>query len=489
MRSQRAVRDCIAGLPPPCLEPQRVARKDRVSSSAPAGRASNPRLGVWALAWPAVVTNLLQSTVGLVDTKAVGTLGSPAVAAATAGHRMQFLLQALLMAASAGTTALVARAWGANDREEAGRVMIASLALGLGIAVVMGVLGLAIAEPFAVAFGLAEEPARLATIYIRWISVFNPTLAVGFLILSGLRAVGDMRTPLLIGATVNAVNVLLLYLFVYGGFGCPKLGIAGAALAGSLAFATASALSGGMWLRGLLAFRPRFAGALERARLRRLIAVGYPAALEQLVFQSGFIAFTFLMARHGTAALAAYGIGVQILSLSFVVGFGFSIAASTLVGQHLGARDPARATVSGWRAMRLAVASMSALSVLIIALAEPIARTMIADNEVVRLTVAFIYCLGVAQPLMAIDFALSGALRGAGDTRFPLFSTFASLIGGRVLLAALFTWLGLRVEWIYGALLADYIIKATLVTARFRSGRWKSALDDRAPSSAPAEAA
>jgi putative MATE family efflux protein len=444
---------------------------------------------VWQLAWPAVVMNLLQSTVGLVDTKAVGTLGSAAVAAATAGHRMQFLLQSLLIAASAGTTALVARAWGANDRDEAGRVMIASLTLGLGIALVMAVVGLLIAEPFAVAFGLADEPARLAATYIRWISVFNPALAAGFVLLAGLRAVGDTRTPLLVGATANVVNVLMLYLFVYGGLGFPKLGIAGAALSGGVAFTTASALSGGLWLRGWLAFAPRFAGALDRARVRRLIAVGYPAALEQLVFQGGFIAFTFMMARYGTAALAAYGIGVQILSLSFVVGFGFSIAASTLVGQHLGARDPVRATASGWRAMRFAVGSMSVLSIVIIALAEPIARTMIDDPEVVRLTVAFIYTLGVAQPLMAVDFALSGALRGAGDTRFPLLTTFASLIGGRVLLATLFAWLGLRVEWIYGALLADYVIKATLMIARFRSGRWQTVLKDPAESDPAAQAA
>ena len=444
---------------------------------------------MWQLAWPAVVMNLLQSTVGLVDTKAVGTLGSAAVAAATAGHRMQFLLQALLLAASAGTTALVARAWGANDRDEAGRVMIASLALGFGIALVMAVVGLLIAEPFAVAFGLDDEPARLAATYIRWISVFNPALAAGFVLLAGLRAVGDTRTPLLVGATANVVNVMLLYLFVYGGLGFPKLGIAGAALAGGLAFTTISVLSGAMWLRGWLAFAPRFAGALDRARLRRLIAVGYPAALEQLVFQSGFIVFTFLMADYGTAALAAYGIGVQILSLSFVVGFGFSIAASTLVGQHLGARDPARATASGWRAMRFAVGSMSVLSVLIIALAEPIARSMIDDPEVVRLTVAFIYTLGVAQPLMAVDFALSGALRGAGDTRFPLLTTIASLICGRVLLASLFAWRGLRVEWIYGALLADYVIKATFMITRFRSGRWQTVLSQPADSDAPAQAA
>ena len=90
--------------------------------------------------------------------------------------------------------------------------------------------------------------------------------------------------------------------------------------------------------------------------------------------------------------------------------------------------------------------------------------------------VAFIRLLGVAQPLMAIDFALSGALRGAGDTRFPLLSTFCGLICGRVLLAAVFTWLALPVEWVYGTLLADYSIKVSLLVLRFRSGRWRHAL-------------
>jgi putative MATE family efflux protein len=438
------------------------------------------RMGVWQLAWPAVLTNLLQSTVGLVDIKVVGSLGAPAVAAATAGHRLFFVLQAVLMAVSVGTTALVARAFGAGRKEEAGRVVSSSLALGCGIALVMAVLGLAAAEPFAALFGLHGAPRQLAIIYIRCISGFTPVFAVGFVISAGLRAAGDTRTPLLIGAVSNVANIFMLYLLVYGGLGFPKIGIAGAALAGGLAFTVSAALALVLWRRGALVIRPTPGSVLLGERIRQLVAVGYPAALEQLVVQSGFIAFTSLIARFfGTHALAAYGIGVQILSLSFVVGFGFSIAASTLVGQHLGAGDPSGAAHSGWRAAALAVSSMSVLSVLISAFARPIALLMISDPEVVRLTVAFIYLLGAAQPLMAIDFALSGALRGAGDTRFPLLATFAGLIVGRVALASLLAWLGFSVEWIYAALLADYILKATVLVTRFRSNRWQGALRDK----------
>jgi Na+-driven multidrug efflux pump len=110
-------------------------------------------------------------------------------------------------------------------------------------------------------------------------------------------------------------------------------------------------------------------------------------------------------------------------------------------------------------------------------LAEPIARAMIADPEVVRLTVRFIYILAAAQPLMAVDFALGGSLRGAGDTRSPLLATFAGLILGRVLLASICIGIGLDTEWAYATLLADYVLKAAVLVTRFRSGAWVHAID------------
>jgi Na+-driven multidrug efflux pump len=179
---------------------------------------------------------------------------------------------------------------------------------------------------------------------------------------------------------------------------------------------------------------------------------------------------------YGTRAYASYGIGVSLLSFSFVIGFGFSIAAATLVGQALGAGDPDGATRSGWRAMRLSIAAMFAFGLAIVVLARPLARLMIDDDEVVDLTVHFIWVLGSVQPLMAIEAALGGALRGAGDTRFPLLAVFAGLVGMRVPLAAAFAWAGLAVEWIYAALIADYVVKALLLTTRFRSGRWQDAV-------------
>lgn len=439
--------------------------------------------GIWSLAWPAITANLLASLVGVVDMKIVGALGAPAVAAVTTGNRIFFILQALLMAITAGTTALVARAWGGGDRAEAERVTRASLWLCMGVALVMSAVALAIPEQLAGVFRVGPEAVKLAAVFIRWHAPFQIAFGVFFALGAALRAAGDTRTPLWIGALTNVANVALAYSLVYGRFGMPELGVAGAALAGGLAFAIGALLMAGLWARGrlLLGRSGGVAEAFAGGRLRRIVDIGYPAGVEQMVWQGGFVAFLWIVSLYGTGAYAAYGIGVSLLSFSFVIGFGFSIAAGTLVGQSLGARDPAGATRAGWRAMWLSIAAMSAFGLAIVLAARPLARLMIADDHVVDLTVTFIYVLGSVQPLMAIEAALGGALRGAGDTRFPLLAVASGLLGARVPLAALFAWQGSGVEWIYAALIADYVVKATLLTARFRSSRWQAALRGPSP--------
>lgn len=437
---------------------------------------AGPELGIWELAWPAILGNLLHSTVGIVDIKIVGSLGSSAVAAVTTGNRIFFVLQGILIAVTAGTTALVARAWGAEDRDEAERVTSASLVLTAIVAGLMAVPGLLFARELAGVFQLEAETLDLAATFIRWISVFNVGFAFNMCLGSALRAAGDTRTPLWVGALTNVLNIFLVYALVYGEFGFPALGIAGAAIANGSAFTLGALVFGALWLGGKLVLGVGPKLALTRRRISRLLYIGYPAGLEQAVWQGGFIVFLWIVALYGTAPYAAYGIGVSILAFSFVVGIGFSIAASTLVGQQLGAQDAAGAAQSGWRAMRLSIYSMAALGFAIIVFAEQIATFMIDDPEVVRLTVVFIYCLGVVQPLMAIEFSLSGALRGAGDTRFPLITVASGLFGARVALSAGFVWMELPVEWIFAALIGDYIVKALMLTLRFRSGRWAGVL-------------
>ena len=311
---------------------------------------------------------------GLVDLKIVGVLGPPAVAAVTTGNRLFFVIQAALMAVCTGTTALVARAWGAERPGEAALVVRASLWLCIGLALLFTLPGVFFAHPIARIFRLEAETVELAAVFIRWLSAFQVAFAVGFVLATGLRAAGDTRTPLWAGVLANVVNVVLAYGLVNGRFGLPRLGVAGAAVASGIAFSSFAVALGAPWLLGRLRLGPGHGRALERARVVQLLRIGYPAGLEQGVWQSGFILFLWIVALYGTAPYAAYGLGVSLLSFSFVVGFGFSIAAATLVGQHLGANDPEGAARRGWHAMALAVGVMLVLGTAIIAAARPLAR-------------------------------------------------------------------------------------------------------------------
>lgn len=458
------------------LEPMAVPLSGPVGPAPTPGHGPDQKMpGILRLAWPAVLANLGFSTVGLVDIKIVGSLGSSAVAAVTTGNRIFFVLQAVLIAVTAGTTALVARAWGGGDRDEAERVTQASMWVCGGVALVMTIPAVLYADAIAQVFDLDAATLADAGRFIRILSLFNVTFAVSMVIGSAIRAAGDTMTPLWIGLLTNVVNIFLVYGMVHGHFGFPAMGVGGAALASGLAFAFGGVVSVALWLGGGLRIRySHRTQVLTSRRVRQLLRIGYPAGLEQAAMQLGFIIFLWAVSLYGTAPYAAYGIGVQILSFSFVVGFGFTIAASTHVGQLLGARDPAAATASGWRAVRLAVGAMVVLGGAIVLAAEPIARFMIDDPEVIRLTVIFIYILGAMQPLMAIDFTLGGALRGAGDTRFPLFTTLTGLVFVRGTTAAFFAWLGWPVEWVFGALIFDYVVKSSLLVWRFRSDSWKT---------------
>jgi putative MATE family efflux protein len=428
---------------------------------------------IMRLAWPAVVGNLAYSVVGLVDIKIVASLGSSAVAAVTTGHRIFWVTQAVMIAVTAGTTALVARAWGAGNRAEAARITRASLVLCSGIAALLTVPAFVFARQLAGVFELDSETVDTAAVFIQVMSLFNVAFAVTMVIGSSLRAAGDTMTPLWIGLATNVLNVVLVFGLVYGRFGLPALGVAGAALATGLSLLAGALFCLALWGAGRLRVGVGEKGSFTRERVRQLFHIGYPAGLEQAAMQVGFIVFLWIVSLYGTAPYAAYGIGVQILSFSFVVGIGFNIAASTHVGQKLGAGDPVGAEESGWRAMRLAVVTMAILSGLIIAGAESIAGFMIDDPEVVRLTVVFIYVLGAAQPLMAVDFTLGGALRGAGDTRFPLVTTLVGLVLVRGSIAGLLAVMDFGVEWVFCALLLDYLVKSSLMTLRFRRGAWK----------------
>ena len=436
-------------------------------------------MGVWTLAWPSIITNLFYATSSIAAIKVVGDLGPDAIAAAVTGQRVTFILQAVLTGVLAGSTALIARNWGANKKLEAGIFFSRTVQLVTFLALISAVLIWKFAEPLVIFFGLKDEALTLSTQYLKSIAPFYIGYGCGLGLITALRAIGDVKTPLIIGVIMNLFAIFFMLVLVNGWLGFPKYGVVGAALGNGVSFVIGAALLIVFWLSNQLQVRYSSIFNFDIKRVKEIFEVGLPAALEQVIFQIGITAFLILVAFYGTEAYAAYGIGVQILSFSIVIGFGFSIAGATLVGQHLGAKNEEQAKRAGWGAMRLSIISMTFFGVLITIFAEPLARYMIDNDEVVSLTVIFIWLLGSMQPLMAIEFSLGGALRGAGDTKTPLAITLTCLLFIRVFLAMIFFLLDARVEVIFSTLVADYVVKGFLYVARFRSDRWMNVLKTR----------
>jgi putative MATE family efflux protein len=348
------------------------------------------------------------------------------------------------------------------------------LAAGLG-ALLM--LAIPFTDTFVRWMGVAPEVVSLGGRCLRILLGFAIPVAVGATLAMGLRGAGDVRTPLAIGIVTNLVNVLACWMLIFGRLGAPALGAEGSVWASGIAFVTGMLLLLALWQRGQLVLPAApWRGNVTALVSRRLLRIGIPTALERGAFQLGLLLFLRIVADFGTEPISAYLIGVRILAFCFVPGFGFASAAATLVGQNLGAGHPEQAVRSGWRATAGAVLVMSSVGLLIILFAAPLAGSFGAVGDAtVQLAVIFIYILGAAQPLMAIEFTLAGALRGAGDTRFPLFALLTGLVvfrlGGAQLLAKpLFG----TVVAVWCCLLADYAVKAALLSWRFRTGRWQA---------------
>ena len=433
-------------------------------------------LGIWELAWPTILAALMHTVVRWVDIKMVGDLGMEAVAGVTAGGQIYWVIQAVAMALTMGTVALVSRAIGAKDMSLADRVLRQSIIMGTLFGLVSWLAFLPWLTPAIALLGMEKTVVDIGADYTFWLLAGNIPFTLAFVFGAALRSAGDSRTPLYVGVVSNLFNIFLNWVLIYGNLGFPAMGVAGAGIASSVAMFVQLVVFLYMWRTGKLAIKPKsLSFKFEFDVWKRILKIGYPSSIEGFLFQGGLLAFMSLMATFGTAEFTAYQVGIQVLALAFLPGHGFATASSTLVGQNLGAEDPDAAAAAGWRSMFMAMGVMGVMGALMIAISEPFARWFVDNDEVVALSVQFIWLLGMAQPMMAIENAIGGGLRGAGDTRFPLLTVFCGLFFCRVIPAYIAVYVfdaGIQVVWSF--LLLDYLLKASMMIWRFRQGRWKT---------------
>jgi putative MATE family efflux protein len=290
-------------------------------------------------------------------------------------------------------------------------------------------------------YGADPDVAAAATTYLRVTAAGAAALTLSFVAGALLRGAGDSRTPLKAGAVANVTNILVAYTFIFGHFGLPELGVAGSAVGAASGRAVGAAVMlvamarGGkaISIRGREGWRPRWASA------RQLLRLGLPAAFEQVLSVGAFTALVSVVALIGTAALAAEQITFTALSIAFMPAFGFSMAATALVGQSIGARQPADGRTAARIAVRFAVLWMGTGGVFAFLFGGRIVNAFTDDPAVVAAGEVALRALSLALPFWAIWFVASGGLRGSGDTRTPL------IIGPATMwLAVLIAWVAVR---------------------------------------------
>lgn len=402
--------------------PAESSRAETNTVIAPHHEAPSLRRRVFNLAWPVIGENFLQTMLGIVDTIFVARLGPGALAGVGAAIQVMFFVISALSAVSVGSSVLVAQAVGARRLDQASRFAKQSLVWSVIISVPLLAVGLIAAEPIISIFGMEPEVSRMGTAYLQ---VTMGTVGVLVLLLLGggvLRGAGDSRTPMLITLIANVVNVVLTYGLIFGELGMPRLGVVGSAWGTFLSRLLGFGLLWIVMWRGVngVSIRGRADWLPNWTIARQMLSIGIPAAVEQVLISTAFLVLSITVAGLGTVALAAHRIALNAMSISFLPGFGFAMAATALVGQCIGAQRLDEARAVGRIATTWAAAWMGALGVVFFLYAEWIIAVFIDDPVVIQMGGAALRTIALVQPFWAISFVQAGALRGTGDTRFPL---------------------------------------------------------------------
>ena len=425
------------------------------------------------LALPIVGANLLLRGVGIVDAALVGRLGADELAAVGLANLLIMFVMALVFGLGLGSTVLVAFHTGAADLARRARAVRCTLLLGAAATLALVPAGLGTSRPAARLIGASGTVEDLAVKYLAviWAGfAFRVYLQLGTAVFQGA---GDTRTPLKVLVWVNLLHVGLAIPLVFGMGGLPRLGVVGAA-AGTVASEALGTVA--LWLaarrRGLLAPAGTWPDLVE---LGRILRVGLPTVGERLITHGMQLVYARLVIAFGVAAYAAHQVGLNIEALSFLPGLAFAQGATALVGQRLGAGDPRGARQVGVQACLVAVGVMGGFGVTYWAFPSLWVSLFTADPQVLGHGRTLMVVMAALQPPLALALAVSGALRGAGDTRMVMF---AAIVGGWVLrlpvayLAGVLGGGGILVVWL--TMILDWGARAAITFWRFRRLPWEA---------------
>ena len=427
------------------------------------------------VAWPSILESFLVALVGVMDTIMVGTVGTEAIAAVGLCTQPKFIALAIFISTNVAVSAIVARRKGQGDRESANAVMRQAIVVTLVLVAVISTLTVVFAPQILALAGSNADTHNDAVVYYRIIMggmLFN---VISLVINAAQRGVGNTKIAMRTNMVSNAVNICFNYLLIGGHFGFPRLEVAGAAIATVLGtvFAMVMSIASVMRPEGYLHLSFKNFFRFERQTLTSLWNVASGTLAEQLFARVGFLAFAVVVANLGTIPFAAHQIGMNIISISFSLGDGLSVAAVALVGQSLGRGRPDMARIYGGTCQRIGLFFSVVVSIVFITQGRLIFSLFDKTPAVLEEGVIIMRFAAAVVFFQISQVVFSGCLRGAGDVRYMAVVSLVSATFVRPALGWFFCYgLGLGLTGAWMGLATDQFLRLFFTAIRFLSGKW-----------------
>lgn len=454
------------------VNPEKICRGMELGEVPPERQIVKDALSV---AWPSVLESFFVNLAGVVDTIMVGSLGSYAIAAVGLTTQPKFLGLAVFISLNVAVSAIVARRKGAGDRESANRVVRMLLLFTLILTALISVVFVIFAGPIVSLVGSQPDTHEYAVEYLRIIMGGSVFSTVSLVLNAAQRGAGNTRIAMVTNVISNLVNVIFNYLLIGGNFGFPALGVRGAAIATVIGTVCACTLSIVSVLHkdGFIYLRAVKGWIADKLSIKSILNVGSSAFVEQICLRIGFLLFSMTVACLGTTQLAAHQIGMNMMSMSFSFGDGFSVAAVTLIGQSLGRKRPDMAKIYGNVCQKTGLICAFVISSFYFLFGKDIFALFSQEQIILDYGEMIMRILSVILFVQIEQVVLFGCLRGAGDTKFTAFVSLISVTCIRPGMSWLLCYpvgLGLMGAWLGTA--CDQVVRFVMTFVRFRKGNW-----------------
>jgi putative MATE family efflux protein len=429
---------------------------------------------IFALAFPAVLSTFAIVVNNFVDTALVGHLGDEELAAVGSAGFLMWIIFSLMDLISVGTVALISRSYGAKDLKGASSRAMDINRFAFFFSSILAAAGILLADDIISLLNLGPEVERMATIYIRIVFLSVPPLFFAEVVWSIFRAVGDTKTPMILMAWTVAINILLDIFLIYGIWIFPRLEVVGAGIATTVAHTFAGLIGLYFVKAGRIPFKiiPANLFKIDFKVVMKTVKIGLPISLAGLNFTLVYLVLTRIMSEFGTAAVASIPVGNRVESISYMTCHGFYMAVSSMVGQNLGARNPARAAKSVWASSGIMSAITLFFGAIFVAFPEYITVIFSEEPDVIRISADYLRILGLSQLFMGFEFVFEGAFTGAGHTIPPTIVSVPGTLIRIPLAYYLAISLGLGPIGVFWAITISTVIKGIWLAGWFKFGKW-----------------